>query len=1097
MARKNQYYFIIMKTALLQIMHLCTNVSAATFSQNIRNILRQHDFTKTGASVQNSIHLNTLVQKKNYFRQKTALKFRDDPFGLGIDIDEDLGYKNEAMESLGLSMSGRMNIDDLLQSALDSIQKPKEVVELDGSTRTVKSDLFFADFVIEKEASIDITQQTDTDNHDDKLEDKVSAEIEQERKGRIAAREMEIQKKLLQKKVKSILAEQEKNAIALAERKRMEEAKKLQDAAREEERRKMEKMKQEMERVAAEREKERMKELEKLKLITKSAEKDKKLIADAEKEIKEILAAAKKEDRLIMEASREIKDRLASTVSPDEAKLEKERRISAQKREFEQFFPLKKKQKIKHRSMKNLIANVGAADTKFIDEKSSTKIMDLKSFNITSDEKKVLGSIAISPPEKDNTASSSNSKPTKIAPSPMQIQKGKLGMGSKKGASKEATFPTSKSRQLGGKVEKQSVDALLEKVSAMEKDMEKEIEAFVSRASKAMSSKFSKLVSDQLLNLSNIGNDQTPSIEKPLILETDNTNKEESTTTQSSIELSKGRDKNSRDTALDSKIRKIQLKVEEDKLQRQIEVMKQKKKLKDEELFARTKVLEAKRKRQAEQQKAIATAIAQDEANAIAIAKKEAEQEALQVAKRRAIDMEAAEQARKQAREAEEKLRARSSLTFESPTNFQTEPIQDTTQNKTLMSQWGSLISTYLFKIREMNSQVRETNSRVRIAYKNWCNQYGKISDESRFHIFSANFFDLEEKSKKFGTPFYLNEFADCTEEEYLSRLRVASSEIDSVLREETEKITRETPEINEMISTRVADIETVDFDQEVVVENRHETVRHAEDFVLQNEHVEASDEIGSTFGDVDIAKDNQNELLIPYEPAVQITTSADLSKSEHVRKRHVVSSKSKLFSSFAHCESQIGQINLHRISTLSASIDDGVSIRQHEILCQAKKSAIIASLTVLAHLVTHTHKNILYIKKLNNAYEIKKDLLVAKYMRSNVSSNRALAYLLSVGLLDVHRTSDALPDQETLVRGFKVVSSSMSLLILLSVFEAGACLKMGERLALYSILTNNRLPNITNNEKRLVSADNSNLFSSRSRDNAKLEELIDEFILD
>ena len=1182
MARKHQVHISI--TWLLQFIHLCTKTSAATFSQNIRNILKSHDFSKTEATVKKSIHLNTLVNVKNSFCQKTCLQFRDDPFGLGIDIDEDLGYKNEAMESLGLSMSGRMNIDDLLQSAMDSLKKPKEIVELDGFTRTstLKSDLFFADYVIEMDESIKLQKKVSKHYI---AKDKVTVETQQERKSRIAAREIEIQKKLLQDKVKSILAEQERNAKALAEAKKMEEAKKLQDSAREEERRRIEKMKQEMELVAAEREKERSKELEKLKRIAKSNGEDKNVVADAEKEIKEILAVAKKEDRLIADAAREIKDRLASTISPDEAKLDRRRRMSAQKREFEQFFPLKQKKTTINQRLKKIKANETVVDTKAEDEQISVERADMLTVDIKSEEKvkpsesnrndngdvpkerehKKLSSsntkrvpVAVDikseergkpsesnrndngdvPKEREHEKlSSSNTKRVPVAPVPLQIQKDETRMGIKKLVSKNVLSSTSskpfqqdnseekksvdalldkvtamekdmgKPLQQDNNGKKKAMDALLDKVTAMEKDMEKEIEAFISRASKSISSEFARVVNDQLFSLPKVETYQNSVVEKsskPAAVDKNKKDAESSTkpTFLSSSTDSKSEGRKSRDGVSfnANQAGKLQLKAEEEKLQRQIEAMKQKKKLKDEELFARAKVLEAKRKRQAEQQKAIALALAQEEADAIANAKKEAEQEASQIAKRRAIDMEAAAQARIQAREAEEKLRSRSSLTLTTRTS-QTDPFQETAENRNILSEWWSSIARNII-------QNRESNSRIRIAYDNWCKEYGKISDESRFRIFSSNFLELEEKSKTFGTPFYLNEYADCTEEQYLSLLRVANSEVDSTLQGEAAKITTKSISNNDATNTNVKVIEKVDIEEkEEGVKVEHEVVQTIKAVTVQDEQAEGLAEMVPTSDAVDKTVTVDVEIPPAILPDVVVKrehvdivplTFTDLTAHEHVTKNHVVSSAStRLFSSSTNRESKSGKINLHKISTLPSSIDNGTSMRQYEILRQAKRSATMASLTLLAHFVSCTHKNKLYIKELNDAYEIKKDILVAKYKNSKVSSNRVLATLLSMGLLDVHRKPGALPDQEAMVRSFNAISSSMALLILLSVFEAGAYLKIGERLALYSILRNDRLPNMKSSNKRTRSADESILFSSRSKENKKLEDLIDEFILD
>jgi hypothetical protein len=57
--------------------------------------------------------------------------------------------------------------------------------------------------------------------------------------------------------------------------------------------------------------------------------------------------------------------------------------------------------------------------------------------------------------------------------------------------------------------------------------------------------------------------------------------------------------------------------------------------------------------------------------------------------------------------------------------------------------------------------------ARVRSAYLEWCKEYGKESDETRFQQFSKNFLDMEEFAKETGKEMSLNEYADCTEKEY------------------------------------------------------------------------------------------------------------------------------------------------------------------------------------------------------------------------------------------------------------------------------------------------------------------------------------------
>ena len=64
-------------------------------------------------------------------------------------------------------------------------------------------------------------------------------------------------------------------------------------------------------------------------------------------------------------------------------------------------------------------------------------------------------------------------------------------------------------------------------------------------------------------------------------------------------------------------------------------------------------------------------------------------------------------------------------------------------------------------------SDVRE--ARVRSAYMDWCKEYGKESDESRFATFSSNYLAMEEYARENGREMILNKYADCSEEEYIA----------------------------------------------------------------------------------------------------------------------------------------------------------------------------------------------------------------------------------------------------------------------------------------------------------------------------------------
>jgi hypothetical protein len=57
--------------------------------------------------------------------------------------------------------------------------------------------------------------------------------------------------------------------------------------------------------------------------------------------------------------------------------------------------------------------------------------------------------------------------------------------------------------------------------------------------------------------------------------------------------------------------------------------------------------------------------------------------------------------------------------------------------------------------------------ARVRSAYMDWCKEYGKEQDETRFPQFYSNFLEMEEFAKESGKEMVLNEYADFSEEEY------------------------------------------------------------------------------------------------------------------------------------------------------------------------------------------------------------------------------------------------------------------------------------------------------------------------------------------
>ena len=67
--------------------------------------------------------------------------------------------------------------------------------------------------------------------------------------------------------------------------------------------------------------------------------------------------------------------------------------------------------------------------------------------------------------------------------------------------------------------------------------------------------------------------------------------------------------------------------------------------------------------------------------------------------------------------------------------------------------------------------------ARVRSVYLDWCKQFGKEPDESRFPQFSSNFLEMEEFNKESGKEMLLNEYADFTEEEFEKMMNAPETE--------------------------------------------------------------------------------------------------------------------------------------------------------------------------------------------------------------------------------------------------------------------------------------------------------------------------------
>jgi hypothetical protein len=81
-------------------------------------------------------------------------------------------------------------------------------------------------------------------------------------------------------------------------------------------------------------------------------------------------------------------------------------------------------------------------------------------------------------------------------------------------------------------------------------------------------------------------------------------------------------------------------------------------------------------------------------------------------------------------------------------------------------SEWGEIDESYA-AYGSVDPDDPEVRKRVRAAYSNWCKEYNKDADEGRFPRFKSNYLKMEQIAWEQGREVTLNEFADCSPEEY------------------------------------------------------------------------------------------------------------------------------------------------------------------------------------------------------------------------------------------------------------------------------------------------------------------------------------------
>lgn len=502
-----------------------------------------------------------------------------------LDFDKTEQDKEERVSSSLVSVS----ISDTNPEKLDALEEEREQnTQEQISSASVKNYTSCDDSMVREEMSVLGAIITPGNYETNSLQ----TEIVNERKKNMVSRELEMQKMASRKRIKDILVEQEREATKRAEASRLEEEKRQQEVVREAERQRIESMKKEIERVAAERERKRKDDLEKMKLLSESA------IRDTEKEIQNIIAEAKKERKLLVEAKREMNNLLANTVSLDEVKLDRERR----KIEFDQLFPLKQKEKTYNHTLS-------------VASNSTEEEIDIVRDTVVSNRIDTLVS-AVQPTIKSSRDSSADNFTLDI------LEKNKTFTSNTDGKllneSKMAT-PSPASHAKGIKKNKPAFEKLLDKVSSIENEMEQQIDAFISRTSDAISLKFSSFASDQLISKPQIVNEMLNSIDpKAKFLnfpESEISNSIPNAAPPSSMSSIITQYKI--DNARYRKDNDLQIQSKKEVINKKIDELKRKKKLNEEKLFAHTKVLEEKLRRQSEKQKGIRNAIEKGGVDAI------------------------------------------------------------------------------------------------------------------------------------------------------------------------------------------------------------------------------------------------------------------------------------------------------------------------------------------------------------------------------------------------------------------------------------------------------------------------------------------------
>ena len=196
--------------------------------------------------------------------------------------------------------------------------------------------------------------------------------------------------------------------------------------------------------------------------------------------------------------------------------------------------------------------------------------------------------------------------------------------------------------------------------------------------------------------------------------------------------------------------------------------------------------------------------------------------------------------------------------------------------------------------------------ARVRSAYLDWCKEFGKTSDETRFPQFYDNFLEMEDFAKDTGKEMVLNQYADNTEDEYNTMLNGDGEEKELEVEEKKEEeiIIEEVEEIVEAVeaATETEEEGAAETVEEVAAETEEEIAAKAEQEATAQAASEKQEAAAKIKADKEAAIKEEEEaaakIIADKETAINAERAANI-KAEEDRKKSFQAETGKFFLMF------------------------------------------------------------------------------------------------------------------------------------------------------------------------------------------------------